>query len=70
MKKYLKRIAIAASVLVNVILGGESNQTFSARNRAWQKSNMPNLVWLIDLICGKDHCSQCYAYWLIRKNKW
>ena len=69
-KNYLKRVAIATSVLVNVILGGSSNQTFSARNKVWQKNNKPNLVWLIDLICGKDHCTECYAYWLIRNHKW
>lgn len=70
MSKYLKRVCVAASVLVNVILGGASNQTFSARNRQWQKKGRPNLVFLIDGILGKNHCCECYAYWLIRQNKW
>lgn len=52
---YLSRIGIALSVLLNVILGGYSNQTFSARNYAWQKRGCYNLVWVIDSI---------YYYWL------
>ena len=30
--KYFERVGIALSVLLNVVLGGYSNQTFSARN--------------------------------------
>jgi hypothetical protein len=46
--KYLFKIGIAVSVLINVITGGESNQTFSARNWQWKKDGVFNLVWLID----------------------
>jgi hypothetical protein len=66
MLKYFKRIFIALSVLLNVILGGKSNQTFSARNYQWKKSNKLNLVWLIDTILGKNHCVDAWAYWIIR----
>jgi hypothetical protein len=64
---YLKRVAIATSVLVNVLTGGNLNQTFSARNWERQRNKEPNIYWLIDLICGKDHCKRCWAYWKVRK---
>lgn len=73
MLAYLKRVGIALSILLNVILGGYSNQTFSARNYAWKKTGKLNLVWLIDFIAeklfnDKDHCLQSWAYWYTRKN--
>lgn len=64
---YIKRVAIAVSVLVNVATGGSLNQTFSARNWELQRNNKTNISWLIDLICGKDHCKRCWAYWKVRK---
>jgi hypothetical protein len=48
MLSYLKRIGIALSVLLNVLLGGKSNQTFSARNWHWLKNDKPNFVLIID----------------------
>jgi len=65
--KYCFRVITALSVLLNVILGGSNNQTFSARNWQWKKDKRPNLVWLIDLLIGKDHCSECWVYWKVRK---
>lgn len=70
MDSYLYRLGIATSVWFNVLLGGSSNQTFSARNYQWQKDHRFNLVFLIDLICGKEHCMTCWSYWMIRKGKW
>ena len=67
--KYLSRILTALSVLLNVILGGSNNQTFSARNWHWSKCNKPNIVWLIDMFLGKNHCLYCWVYWKVRK-KW
>ena len=67
---YFERIGIALSVLLNVLIGGASNQTFSARNWEWKRRGKINLVWLIDAVLGVDHCSDCWAYWVIRKNKW
>ena len=64
---YLKRILIATSVLMNVILGGKLNQTFSARNWEWKRNGKPNISWLIDKILGKDHCSRCWSYWKTRR---
>ena len=41
---YLLRVVTAMSVLLNVILGGKLNQTFSARNWDWKKNNKPTNV--------------------------
>lgn len=67
--KYFQRIGIAISVLFNVILGGYSNQSFSARNYGWQREGKPNLVWLIDMLFWFDshHCLNAWSYWIIRK---
>lgn len=64
---YLKKILIAISVLMNVILGGNLNQTFSARNWEWKRNGKPNISWLIDKVLGKDHCSRCWSYWKTRR---
>ena len=69
MALYIKRVLIAFSVLVNVMLGGMNNQTFSARNWQWKRERKPNLVWLIDLVVGKGHCLECWVYWKTRR-KW
>jgi hypothetical protein len=67
--RYFQRILIALSVLLNVILGGYSNQTFSARNHGWKREGKPNLVWIIDSIFwfDPDHCAQAWSYWVVRK---
>ena len=69
MAKYLSKVLTSLSVLLNVLLGGDNNQTFSARNWHWKKNNKPNIVWLIDSILGDDHCLQSWVYWKVRK-KW
>jgi hypothetical protein len=71
--KYLERIGIALSVLLNVLLGGPSNQTFSARNWDWKLRGYPNLVWLIDLLFiwfEEDHCERSWDFWfnIIKKH--
>lgn len=48
MSLYLMRVGIALSVLLNVLLGGQSNQTFSARNWGWKREGKANLVFIID----------------------
>lgn len=52
------------SILLNVILGGSSNQTFSARNYYWKQNGYPHLVWLIDFIIfwDRDHCLHSWIY--------
>jgi hypothetical protein len=64
---YLQRVGIALSVLLNVTLGGQSNQTFSARNWGWKRNNRYNLVFLIDLAFGEGHCMVSWTYWKTRK---
>lgn len=68
--KYVERIGISVSVLFNVLCGGNSNQTFSARNYDWKRRGKANLVWLIDLLffLEKDHCLTAWSYWYIRHN--
>ena len=67
---YIKRIGIALSVLLNVILGGESNQTFSARNYGWKRKGIPNIAWLIDIIFFRDpdHCMNSWIFWYTHKH--
>ena len=69
MYRYFHRIFVALSVLLNVILGGDNNQTFSARNYEWQRNELPNLCVVIDYFLGENHCLECWAYWKTRK-KW
>ena len=68
--KYFRRIGVALSVLFNVILGGHSNQTFSARNYEWKRNSQSNLVWLIDKLffMDKDHSMHSWSYWILRKD--
>lgn len=68
--RYLERVGIALSVLINVILGGRSNQTFSARNYAWKKQKRFHIVWLIDffIFWDKEHCLHSWLYWYTGKN--
>jgi hypothetical protein len=63
--KYTHRLRIAISILLNVILGGKSNQTFSARNHDWARNGYPNLEWLIDTIFWFDphHCQKEWMFW-------
>jgi hypothetical protein len=64
---YIKRVLIALSVLLNVLLGGDNNQTFSARNHQWRKDNKLNICKAIDLVLGEGHCLTCWVYWKVRK---
>lgn len=70
MLDYIIRVGISLSVLLNTILGGYNNQTFSARNYAWKRVHRPNLVWFIDLLFwfDPDHCMGCWIYWYTRKH--
>jgi hypothetical protein len=73
MKSYLKKIGIALSVLFNIILGGASNQSFSARNYDWKRSGKLNLTFIIDFVALKvfndeNHCLSAWAYWYTRKS--
>lgn len=47
---YFRRVGIALSVLLNVIVNGYSNQTFSARNWGLKLDNKLNMALFIDLL--------------------
>lgn len=64
MVDYLYRVGTQLSILTNVIFGGKSNQTFSARNFEWFLAGNPNLVYEIDLILGQGHCMDKWDTWL------
>jgi hypothetical protein len=66
-KPYWFRVITAISVLINVVLGGSNNQTFSARNWQWKRDRRFNIVWLIDVVLGRGHCSECWVYWKTRR---
>lgn len=70
MKGYVVRVGVALSVLLNVVLGGASNQTFSARNWQRKKDDKLSMVWVIDKLIGKGHCAECWVYWKVREGKW
>lgn len=57
---YLKRIGLTISRRLNALLGGDSKQTFSARNYNWYVYDYYNVVWLIDYIFGKGHCMRSW----------
>lgn len=72
---YIIRVGIAISVLLNVLLGGYSNQTLSARNYDWKRRGLPNAVWLIDKLffLETNHCMTSWVYWItmkVEKDKW
>jgi len=66
---YIRRVLIATSVGLNVLTGGYSNQTFSARNWAWHREGRRNIVSIIDALFGSNHCMESWTYWVIRKRK-
>ena len=70
MRAYVVRVSVALSVLLNVVLGGASNQTVSARNWHLKKQGKINMVWLIDKVIGKGHCVECWVFWKVREGKW
>lgn len=71
MLNYVLRVGITVSVLLNVVTGGASNQTFSARNYIWKHEGRRNLVDVIDRIFfwEPQHCMQCWVHWVIRENR-
>lgn len=66
---YICRVSTSISIFLNCILGGHSNQTFSARNWELKLNNLPNAVWLIDAIFFMhiNHCEQSYVKWKMIK---
>jgi hypothetical protein len=50
MLAYLKRVGLSLSILLNVILGGEANQPFSARQWDRKRKKLYNIAYIIDLV--------------------
>jgi hypothetical protein len=69
MRKYLKRVGVASSVWVSVVLGGPSNMTFSARNWQRKKDKKCHMVPVIDYILGEDHCVTSWIHWRMMTEK-
>jgi len=69
MNGYWMRVFTALSILINVILGGKSSQTFSARNYERKRSGKWHLVELIDFLFKNDpeHCLGSWVNWQVRK---
>ena len=69
--RYFVRIGSALSVLINVILGGKSNQTLSARQYDLKKRGKFNLVRIIDLVFfwHPQHCLSSWTNWYIIEKK-
>jgi hypothetical protein len=66
MRKYIKRVSIAFSIFLNVLLGGRINQTFSARNWQRKRDKKINLVYIINTIFrNNDHCWESWVKWTI-----
>ena len=67
--KYFSRVLLSFSILLNTVLGGSTNQSFSARNWELKLNNLPNAVWLIDAIFFRhiNHCEQSYVKWQMIK---
>ena len=65
---YLKRVGVQLSALLNVVLGGYANQTFSARNYDWKKRGLPHLVPIIDLVLGEGHCLHDWVTWTLLRD--
>lgn len=66
---YLYRVGVSLSVLVNVILGGQSNQTVSARQHERKRAGKANLTWLIDRLTSEGHCRMSWVYWITLKKR-
>ena len=67
MTDYLYKVMIAVSMLVNVVFGGQIGQTLSARQHGLKRRGKANISCVIDLFCGREHCSRCWSYWKLRR---
>jgi len=68
-RKYFLRLLIQVSCLLNVILGGKLNQSFSARNYGWQINSRRNVVRTIDFVFGRTHCQKAWEKWVLNQKK-
>ena len=66
--RYLDRVGTASSIFTNVVLGGASNQTLSARNWELKRQGQFNFVKVIDKLFWfePNHCQISWVRWRIR----
>ena len=67
---YFSRVAIAASIFLNALLGCRNNQTLSAAQWERKRLGKLNLVRYIDTLFWyePDHCEQSWIKWCIINN--
>ena len=67
MPKYLNRVCITFSIMINVLFGGSMNQTLSATQYQRKRDGKVNLVWIIDTIFFLEagHCQNAWIKWQI-----
>lgn len=66
MIKYVSRVSISFSILINSIVGGNNNQTFSAAQYERKRKNKFNLCFIIDFLFranGRGHCLDSWVKW-------
>jgi hypothetical protein len=67
--KYLDRLGTATSVFLNVLVGGSSNQTLSARNWERKRRGQRHIVPVINFLFQDwTHCLESWCYWRVRKD--
>lgn len=65
MKKYVNRVCIQTSILLNVLFGGKLNQTISATQHQRRKDGKTNFASLIDsfFFWEIEHCMEAWLKW-------
>jgi hypothetical protein len=69
MRRYIKQVAVAFDQLLNALIGGWADETFSAR--CWRMRG--HRVWgalrlIVDtaLFCDRNHCEESYKSEVLR----
>lgn len=68
-EQYITRVARAVSVLINVVLGGADEQTFSARQHELRRRQRRNCARMIDMIFGYHHCQESWVHWRLNTKR-
>ena len=55
----MNTVFVAASCLVNALLGGKRYEMLSSRS---YRCNWLVMVTILDTMFGKDHCRDCYQF--------
>ena len=67
--RYFVRLGTAFSTFLNVLLGGPSHQTLSARNFERKLLKKWHVCWFINwLLRNPTHCTESYIWWATRKD--